>query len=59
MYIKQKEYTEKKGLSFNSKMISGCEWDQIMIWLKDIKNSRGTDARSYFVLHAFGMRKIS
>lgn len=50
-YTTQKSYSSKKSLSSNSSMILGCQWDQIMIWMKDVKNPSGTNSDAYYVLN--------
>lgn len=39
MYAQEKIYADSIETSFSSNMIWGCQWDQVMIWLKDIDNS--------------------
>ena len=34
-------------------MIWGSQWDQVMIWMKDVKNT--TDSSKYFILDSTGM----
>jgi hypothetical protein len=60
MYAQQKNYSKLSlGSSTNaiSSMIWGSQWDQIMIWMKDVKNTKYTKATSttYYVLNAIGM----
>ena len=39
MYAQQKNYANKIGLNKTSSMIWENQWDQIMIWMKDINNT--------------------
>lgn len=36
-------------------MIWGCQWDQILIWMKEVKN---TSQNSYYVIDALNMGNI-
>ena len=54
MYAQQKTYRSLTEISSSrtSSMIWGSQWDQVMIWLKEVKNeSKG----SYYVVNSSGM----
>lgn len=51
-------YTTQKSLSkgdTTSHMIWGCQWDQIMIWMKDIRNNNVVQGSRYFVINSNNM----
>ena len=52
MYAQQKNYKNSLKQSKNTKssMIWGSQWDQIMIWMKDIKNGN-----NYYITNSVGM----
>lgn len=52
LYTTQKSLT--KGLT-KSHMIWGCQWDQIMIWMKDIRNNNVTQGSRYFIINSSNM----
>ena len=54
MYAQQKSYRNLAGISANrtSGMIWGSQWDQIMIWMKEIKNE---NKNSFYVINSLGM----
>lgn len=41
------------GAGMKSNMIYGSQWDQMMIWLKDVRNTR--DASKYYILDSSNM----
>ena len=58
MYAQQKSYSNvalTKSESITSSMIWGSQWDQIMIWMKDVKNTVNTTNGQYYVTNAVGM----
>ena len=58
MYAQQKSYSSlglNIGSTIKSNMIWGCQWDQIMIWMKGIKNTVDTTNGQYYVTNAVGM----
>ena len=36
-------------------MIWGCQWDQIMIWMKDIRNNNVVQGSRYFIINSSNM----
>ena len=55
MYAQQKNYSElalTNSTSTTSSMIWGSQWDQIMIWMKDVPNE---NKASYYILNALTM----
>ena len=51
-------YTTEKSLTngtTTSHMIWGCQWDQIMIWMKDIRNNNINQGSRYFVINSNNM----
>ena len=55
MYAQQKNYSKLALGSTTttiSSMIWGSQWDQIMIWMKEIKN---TNQNSFYIVNAIGM----
>ncbi len=58
MYAQHKNYS-KLGLVDNttvtSSVIWGSQWDQIIIWMKNIKNTVNTTNGQYYVTNALGM----
>ncbi len=58
MYAQQKSYSNvalTNSTSTTSSMIWGSQWDQIMIWMKDVKNTVNTTNGQYYVTNAVGM----
>ena len=58
MYAQQKSYSNlalTNSTSTTSSMIWGSQWDQIMIWMKEVKNTVNTDNGEYYVTNAVGM----
>ena len=57
MYEGQKEYKNAKltNSETTSSMIWGSQWDQIMIWMKEVKNTVNTTNGQYYVTNAVGM----
>ena len=51
MYAQQKNYKNnlKQSKNIKSSMIWGSQWDQIMIWMKDIKNGN-----NYYITNSIG-----
>ena len=58
MYAQQKSYAEL-GLNaeseITSSMIWGSQWDQIMIWMRNVKNTVNTTNGQYYVTNSVGM----
>ena len=54
MYAQQKSYRSLTEISSSrtSSMIWGSQWDQIMIWMKEVENEA---KKSFYVLNALGM----
>ena len=52
MYAQQKYYSTSISISMTSSMIWGSQWDQIMIWMKDVDN---TEQNSKYIVNALGM----
>ena len=55
MYAQQKSYSNlalTNSASITSSMIWGSQWDQIMIWMRGIRNE---SQNSYYVINAVGM----
>lgn len=52
LYTTQKSLT--KGTT-TSHMIWGCQWDQIMIWMKDIRNNNVVQGSRYFIINSSNM----
>ena len=55
MYAQQKNYSKLAlgtSTTVTSSMIWGSQWDQIMIWMKNIEN---TTQSSYYVINSVGM----
>ena len=54
MYAQQKVYRNLTEISDTrtSSMIWGSQWDQIMIWMKEVENE---DKNSFYVVNALGM----
>lgn len=52
LYSVQKSLTKENT---KSHMIWGSQWDQIMIWIKDIKNISGKGSYRYFILDSTNM----
>ena len=44
MYAQQQIYAKKAGITAISSMIWGSQWDQIMIWMKEVKNTTNGEA---------------
>lgn len=61
MYAQQKSYAEL-GLNaeseITSSMIWGSQWDQIMIWMRNVKNTVNTTNGQYYVTNSVGMGKF-
>ena len=61
MYKGQEEYknseenTSLKNSGTTSSMIWGSQWDQIMIWMKEVKNTINTSNGQYYITNAVGM----
>ena len=61
MYKGEKAYKnaeENIGLKYSnttSSMIWGSQWDQIMIWMKEVKNTKNTANGQYYITNALGM----
>ncbi len=58
MYAQQKKYSEIADISnqSTSSMIWGSQWDQIMIWMKNVKNNKDVKTiNSYYILNSIGM----
>lgn len=55
MYAEQELYSSKAGISFESSMIWGSQYDQIMIWMKDFDN---TSQGSKFIVNSIGMANL-
>ena len=59
MYIQQKRYSQLalgEKTTITSSIIWGCQWDQIMIWMKDIKNETSYAGNiPYYILNSKGM----
>ena len=57
MYEGQKGYKIAKLANSNttSSMIWGSQWDQIMIWMKEVKNTVDTTRGQYYITNAVGM----
>ena len=36
-------------------MIWGSQWDQIMIWMKEVKNTKNTTNGQYYITNSLGM----
>ena len=52
MYTQQKSYSKLAKISMTSSMIWGSQWDQIMIWMKDVENESQS---SYYIVNSVGM----
>ena len=52
MYAHEKIYAKKAGITGTSSMIWGSQWDQIMIWMKDVDN---TARNSKYIVDSIGM----
>ena len=57
MYAQQKAYRNLAEISSSrtSSMIWGSQWDQIMIWMKEVKNTVDTTRGQYYITNAVGM----
>lgn len=57
MYAYQNIYAEQAGLStMNSNMIWGSQWDQIMIWMKEVPNTTSyAGTTPFYVINSQGM----
>ena len=53
MYAQQKNYSTLAGLAKTSSIIWGSQWDQMMIFMKDVKNINKNN--SYYVVDSIGM----
>ena len=57
MYAQQKSYSKLALGSTTatiSSMVWGSQWDQIMIWMRNVKNERVTTNGNYFVINSVG-----
>ena len=52
MYAQEKIYAKKAGITGTSSMIWGSQWDQIMIWMKDVDNE---SQNSKYIVNSIGM----
>lgn len=52
MYQQQKNYKDKVNVTSESSMIWGSQWDQIMIWMRNVKN---TNQNSYYIVDSLKM----
>ena len=52
MYAQQKNYSNLANITATSSMIWGSQWDQIMIWMKDVDN---ISQSSKYVVNSIGM----
>ena len=57
MYEGQKKYKNAKltNSETTSSMIWGSQWDQIMIWMREVKNEVNTTNGQYYVTNSVGM----
>ena len=57
MYAQQKNYKKYLTKSTNTKssMIWGSQWDQIMIWMKEVQNTVNTTNGNYYITNSVGM----
>ena len=57
MYEGQKEYKNAKlaNSETTSSMIWGSQWDQIMIWMREVRNEVNSTNGKYYVTNAVGM----
>ena len=55
MYAQQKNYANKVQISRTSSMIWGSQWDQIMIWMKDVDNTTRTTPYPKYIVNPVGM----
>ena len=55
MYAQEKIYAKKAGITGTSSMIWGSQWDQIMIWMKDVDN---TARNSKYIVDSIGMANL-
>ena len=57
MYKGQKAYKNAKltNSETTSSMIWGSQWDQIMIWMREVKNEVNTTNGQYYVTNSIGM----
>ena len=58
MYAQQKNYDDlklTKSSNVKSSMIWGSQWDQIMIWMKDVPNKVNTTNGNYYITNSVGM----
>lgn len=54
MYQKQKLYTDNNSITTaTSGMIYGSQWDQVMIWMRGVKNPNASNKP--FILNSMGM----
>lgn len=51
-YDKQKKYSENVNMTLTSNMIWGSQWDQIMIWMRNVKNEQ---KNSYYIVNSLTM----
>lgn len=55
MYEQQKNYKDKANITLTSSMIWGSQWDQIMIWMKNVKNEAKD---SYYIINSLTMGNL-
>ena len=57
MYAQQKSYSNLAltNSGITSSMIWGSQWDQIMIWMREVKNIINTTNGQYYITNAVGM----
>ena len=58
MYIQQKNYDDLKlsnSTNVKSSMIWGSQWDQIMIWMREVQNTVDTTNGNYYITNSVGM----
>ena len=58
MYAQQKNYSKLAlgtSTTATSSMIWGSQWDQIMIWMKEVKNTVNTTNGEYYIINSVGM----
>ena len=54
-YKNSKQNTSLKNSETTSSMIWGSQWDQIMIWMKEVKNEKNTENGQYYITNSLGM----
>ena len=56
MYAKQEKYSSQRDLGMmQSSMIWGSQWDQIMIWMKNVENKVNSENGKYYITNSIGM----